>query len=64
MRKTSPSDQRRRERRALDQIHGKARQRQRAWLETDQPFLTGRLTVELDDLYGDVRDERSGKGTP
>lgn len=41
-------------------IHAKARERQAAWLETDQPTTTYRLTRELDELYSEHRDEQAG----
>lgn len=59
-RKHSPARERRKERRLVEQINLTAHARQVAWAETDQPFLTGRLTVELDGLYGDLRDDRKG----
>ncbi len=47
------------------QINAKAIERQSAWLETKQPFLTARLTGELDELYDDLRDDRKGRpGAP
>lgn len=42
------------------QIHAKSTERQAAWAETDQPNLTHQISVELDGLYGDLRDERKG----
>jgi len=44
----------------LRQINGKARDRQNAWAETGQRDWTEQLTVELDELYGELRDERKG----
>jgi len=41
-------------------IQAAARERQAAWLETGHPLLTYRLTLELNRLYGDLRDERKG----
>lgn len=46
--------------RTADAIQGKARQRQKAWLETDQPYTTFKLTRELDVLYDEHRDEQAG----
>jgi hypothetical protein len=48
-----------REQRLAAEIQRKAQDRQRAWLETGQPFVTGRLTLVLDNLSGEVRHERS-----
>ncbi len=46
--------------RAANEIHRTARDRQAAWAETDQPTTTLRLTRELDELYGEHRDEQAG----
>jgi hypothetical protein len=44
-------------------INGKACGRQTAWLETAQPNTMHRLTRELDELYGEHRDEQPGTVT-
>lgn len=36
-------------------IENTSRKRQAAWSESGQPFVTGRLTAELDGLYVDKR---------
>jgi hypothetical protein len=41
-------------------IQSTAQARQDAWAETGLPNETFRLTLELDGLYGDLRDERKG----
>jgi hypothetical protein len=42
------------------EIQRTAHERQAAWLETEQPTTTYRLTRELDGLYDEHRDEQAG----
>ncbi len=58
--KDTPSRQRRSAARTVAQIQDKATERQAAWLETEQPITTYRLTRELDALYDEHRDEHAG----
>jgi hypothetical protein len=44
----------------LRSIHAVARERQAAWAASGQRTLTDQLTQELEQLYGDLRDERKG----
>lgn len=50
----------RRGRGTVEAIQRTAHERQTAWLETEQPTTTYRLTRELDELYGEHRDEQAG----
>lgn len=47
--------------RTTNVIHRTAQERQQAWIETEQALTTYRLTRELDDLYGELRDDRKGE---
>jgi hypothetical protein len=42
-------------------INAKARDRHDAWALGGKPNLTERLTVELDELYGELREHRKGE---
>lgn len=46
--------------RILRDVEHAATARQVAWSEGSQPETTERLTSELDELYGEVRDTRRG----
>lgn len=45
-------------------IQQAATERQDAWLESGRPLVTYQLTVELEGLYGDLRDSRKGERGP
>lgn len=64
-RKRTPSDERRKARRALkrvaekvEEIDDNATERQEAWHETGQANLTAAKGEQLDSLYGDLRVAR------
>ena len=66
-RKRTPSDVRRKERRTLEQIQAKARERQEAWAEGEQPNLTHRLSVDLNGprgLFAEGRQQLAGEMQP
>jgi hypothetical protein len=72
-RKQTPSKRRRRSLRIEEQIQAKAGQRQRAWAEGDQAYLTARLSADLngpehllrpEGLFADGRQEMAGEMEP
>jgi len=49
----------------LERIQTAAGERQTAWVETEQPERTDRLTIELKDLYAEQRIDHAGNpGAP